>query len=167
MSNYAVIKTGGKQYKVEQNQVVKLEKIDGEVGKNVKFDQVLVISSDKGVELGSPTVKNAVVSAEVLEQKKDDKVIVFKKKRRHNYRRKNGHRQEITVVRILDVSGKGETKKAAAAKAEPKTEKKAEAKATAAKTETKKAEAKKPAAKKTETKKAEPKKTTATKKKDS
>lgn len=166
MSNYAVIKTGGKQYKVAENEVIKIEKIDGEVGKNVKFDQVLAIGSDKNVEVGAPVVKGAVVSAEVLEQKKDDKVIIFKKKRRQNYRRKNGHRQQVTVVRILDVSGKGEIKKVAPA---PKKEpvKKAAQEAPKAKEEAKeKAAPKKAAAKKTTTaaKKPAAKKTTAKKK---
>jgi large subunit ribosomal protein L21 len=110
---YAVIKTGGKQYRVEENDVIVLEKIKGEVGSNVKFDSVLALSDGKAVQIGAPTVAGATVSAEVLEQKKDEKVIIFKKRRRQNYRRKNGHRQEITVVRILDVSGKGEIKKPA------------------------------------------------------
>src|SRR5690348_14374349 len=110
---YAVIQTGGKQYKVSENDVLKIEKIEGEVGSNFKFDSVLAIGSEGGLRLGSPTIEGAVVSAEILEQKKDDKVIIFKKKRRQNYRRKNGHRQQVTVVRILDVSGKGEIKKVA------------------------------------------------------
>lgn len=146
---YAVIKSGGKQYKVAENDVVKLEKIEGEVGKNVKFDQVLALGSDKGVKVGEPVIKDAVVSAEVLEQKKDDKVIIFKKKRRHNYRRKNGHRQQVTVVRILDVSGKGEIKKAPAKKAAAKKDEKPD---TAKKVEEKKEASKKAAApKKAET----------------
>ncbi len=167
---YAVIKSGGKQYKVAENDVVKLEKIEGEVGKNVKFDQVLALGSDKGVKVGEPVIKDAVVSAEVLEQKKDDKIIIFKKKRRHNYRRKNGHRQQVTVVRILDVSGKGEIKKAPAKKAVVKKEEKPAAKVEEKKEAPKKAEvaekkspeAKKPAAKKDA---GAPKKTT-TKKED-
>lgn len=113
---YAVIKSGGKQYKVAENEVIKIEKIDGEVGKNVKFDQVLALVSDKGTQIGEPVISGAVISAEVLEQKKDTKVIIFKKRRRQNSRRKNGHRQQVTVVRILDVSGKGEIKKAPAKK---------------------------------------------------
>ena len=148
---YAVIETGGKQYRVEANDVIKVEKLAGEAGNVIKLDRVLALGTEKGITVGAPTVEKAVVSAEVLEQKKDDKVIIFKKKRRHNYRRKNGHRQEITVLRILDVSGKGEAKKAEA-KAE---EKKAPAKKAEPKAETKKAplkktaEAQKPAAKKT------------------
>ena len=144
---YAIIKTGGKQYKVAENDVLKIEKIEGEAGKNVKFDQVLALGGDKETQIGEPTIKGAVVSAEVSEQKKDDKIIVFKKKRRQNYRRKNGHRQQVTVVRILDVSGKGEAKKPIAKKAAPKAE--------APKKEAEKKETKAPAkteAKKTETK---------------
>jgi large subunit ribosomal protein L21 len=149
---YAVIKTGGKQYKVAENDVVVLEKIQGEVGTNVKFEQVLALGSEKGVQLGVPLVSGAVVSAEVLEQKKDDKVIIFKKKRRQNYRRKNGHRQQITVVRILDVSGKGEIKKPVVKKKEVGF-KPAEEGAEAAPKKAKAPAAKKPAAKKTTAKK--------------
>lgn len=147
---YAVIKTGGKQYTVAQNDVIKVEKLDAEAGKIFKFEEVLAIGSEAGVEIGAPVIKGAVVTAEVLEQKKDDKVIVFKKKRRQNYRRKNGHRQQITVVRILDVSGKGEITKAAPKKKAEKAEAPAaEAKETKKEAAPKKAtEAKKPAAKK-------------------
>lgn len=148
---YAVIVTSGKQYKVSENDVLKVDKLEAEVGSVVQFDQVLAIGGAAGeLRLGSPTIEGAKISAEVLEQKRDDKIIVFKKERRHNYRRKNGHRQYITVLRILDVSGKGEKKvpvkkvvapkvektEAAADKSaatEKKTAKKSTAKATSAK----------------------------------
>ncbi len=107
---YAIFKSGGKQYKVEENTVVKLEKLDGKEGEIIKLSSVLALSGEKGLTVGSPFIESAVVSAEVLKQTKDEKVIIFKKKRRQNYRRKRGHRQEITIVRILDVSGKGEAK---------------------------------------------------------
>lgn len=121
---YAVIVTSGKQYKVTENDVLKVDKLDAEVGSVVQFDQVLAIGGAAGeLRLGSPTIEGAKITAEVLEQKRDDKVIVFKKKRRHNYRRKNGHRQYITVLRIIDVSGKGSTeKKVQVKKAAPKAE---------------------------------------------
>ncbi len=109
---YAVIVTSGKQYKVAENDVLKIDRLEAEVGSIVQFDQVLAIGGANGeLRLGTPTVEGAKISAEVLEQKKDAKIIVFKKKRRHNYRRKNGHRQFITVLRILDVSGKGSDEK--------------------------------------------------------
>lgn len=98
---YAVIKTGGKQYKVTAGDVVKIEKIAGEEGKEVIFDQVLAL----GENVGTPFVAGASVKATVLKQAKDAKVIIFKKKRRQNYRRKNGHRQQITLVKITDVLG--------------------------------------------------------------
>lgn len=98
---YAVIKTGGKQYKVATGDVVKIEKIAGEEGKEVIFDQVLAL----GENVGTPFVAGASVKATVLKQAKDAKVIIFKKKRRQNYRRKNGHRQQITLVKITDVLG--------------------------------------------------------------
>lgn len=98
---YAVIKTGGKQYKVATGDVVKIEKIAGEEGKEVIFNEVLAL----GETVGTPLVSGAIVKAMVLKQAKDAKVIIFKKKRRHNYRRKNGHRQQITLVKITDVLG--------------------------------------------------------------
>ena len=99
---YAVIKTGGKQYKVATGDVVKIEKIAGEEGKEVIFNEVLAL----GETVGTPLVAGASVKATVLKQAKDAKVIIFKKKRRHNYRRKNGHRQSITLVKITDVVAK-------------------------------------------------------------
>ncbi len=105
---YAVIKTGGKQYKVNTGDLIKIEKIEGEEGKNVVFDQVLAL----GETVGTPLVKGASVKAAIVKQAKDDKIIVFKKKRRQNYRRKNGHRQQITMVKILDIAAKKETKAA-------------------------------------------------------
>lgn len=99
---YAVIKTGGKQYKVATGDVVKIEKIAGEEGKEVIFNEVLAL----GETVGTPLVAGASVKATVLKQAKDAKVIIFKKKRRQNYRRKNGHRQQITLVKITDVCGK-------------------------------------------------------------
>lgn len=99
---YAVIKTGGKQYKVASGDVVKLEKIAGEEGKEVIFNEVLALDDT----FGTPLVSGASVKATVLKQARDAKVIVFKKKRRQNYRRKNGHRQSITIVKITDIIGK-------------------------------------------------------------
>ena len=112
---YAVIKTGGKQYKVASGDVLKIEKIAGDEGKDVVFNEVLAIDST----VGTPLVKGASVKAKVLKQAKDEKVIVFKKKRRQNYRRKNGHRQQITLVKITDiVSAKAAAPKAAEEKGE-------------------------------------------------
>ncbi len=99
---YAVIKTGGKQYKVTSGDVVKIEKVAGEEGKEVIFNEVLALDD----KIGTPLVSGASVKATVLKQAKDAKVIIFKKKRRQNYRRKNGHRQQITLVKITDICGK-------------------------------------------------------------
>ncbi|MEK9846027.1 MULTISPECIES: 50S ribosomal protein L21 [Thalassospira] len=101
---YAIIKTGGKQYKVAANDVIKVEKIAAQAGDTVKLEEVLMVAGDGAPKVGAPLVKGASVTAEVLEQAKGDKVIVFKKKRRHNYRRKNGHRQNLTVLRIKDIN---------------------------------------------------------------
>ncbi len=99
MSNIAIFQTGGKQYRVKQGDVVKVEKLNAE-GK-VEFDQVLMLDD----KVGTPFVDGAKVVAEVVEQKRADKVLVFKKKRRQNYRRTKGHRQYITVLKITEIKG--------------------------------------------------------------
>ena len=104
---FAVIKAGGKQYKVAKDSVIKVEKIDGKPGAKIEFSEVLMIGdSNKPSVIGTPTVKGASVTAEIVEQTRDPKIIVFKKKRRQNYRRKAGHKQEVTRVKILDVTKK-------------------------------------------------------------
>ena len=100
---YAVIRTGGKQYKVAPQDVLQIEKIDGGAGDAVQFPDVLMVAGEGEPRVGSPLVAGAVVSAEVVEQGRGPKVINFKKKRRQNYRRKRGHRQELTTVRILEI----------------------------------------------------------------
>jgi large subunit ribosomal protein L21 len=111
---FAVIKTGGKQYRVATGDVIRIEKLDGEAGSSLNFDDVLLVGDDSTTTTGTPLVKGAKVSGEILEQTRGDKVIIFKKKRRQNYRRKAGHRQNLTVVRITDVGLGGAKKKAAA-----------------------------------------------------
>lgn len=102
---YAVIRTGGKQYRVASGQVVKVERLDGDVGQTIAFDQVLMVGDQGGdAQIGAPLIEGAQVTAEVLEQGKGPKVIVFKKKRRKGYRRKGGHRQWQTVLRIRDIA---------------------------------------------------------------
>ncbi len=173
-------RTGGKQYRVTAGDVIAVEKIGGDAGGAVTFDDILLIGDEKGQTVGTPTVAGAAVIGTILEQGRGDKIIVFKKKRRKGYRRTKGHRQLETVIRITDVLPKA--KKAAVKKARPKptaddkaeapaakqaddaqpaTEKaetkvvadKADAKP-AAKTEAKEPGAKKPAIKKPATKKA-------------
>jgi large subunit ribosomal protein L21 len=99
---FAVIKTGGKQYKVAENDIIIAEKLDGEVGSKLTFGDVLMVGTGGDVKIGDAAAK-AKVTGEVIEQRKGDKVLVFKKKRRQNYRRKRGHRQLETVVRITGV----------------------------------------------------------------
>jgi large subunit ribosomal protein L21 len=101
---FAVIRTGGKQYRVTPNSVLKVEKLEAEAGATVTFHDVLAVGSEAGLTLGAPTVPGASVSATVLEQARGDKIIVFKKKRRQNYRRKRGHRQRLTVLRIGEIA---------------------------------------------------------------
>lgn len=100
---FAIIESGGKQYKLAQNDVVELEKLPGEEGSIIKLEKILLFSGADGVKIGKEAA-GAVVSAEIISQERGDKVIIFKKKRRQNYRRKNGHRQYLTVVRIKDIS---------------------------------------------------------------
>jgi len=146
---YAVVKTGGKQYRVAKNDVLTVEKLDGDAGASVELGEVLAMDDGKGLTVGAPLVDGARVAAEVLEQKKGDKVVIFKKKRRKNYRRTRGHRQPLTVIRISDILAKGQ--KAAAAKAAPAADADAPAKKAPAKA---KAKAKAPAKAKTAAKKA-------------
>ena len=101
---YAVIRTGGKQYRVTPNAVLTVEKLEGEAGTAITFHDVLAVGGDAGLTIGAPTVPGATVTATVLEQKRGDKVIIFKKRRRQNSRRKNGHRQNLTVLRIGDIA---------------------------------------------------------------
>tara|TARA_B100000586_G_scaffold31250_1_gene20089 strand:+ start:398 stop:739 length:342 start_codon:yes stop_codon:yes gene_type:complete len=101
---FAIIETGGKQYRVAKDDVISIEKIAGKPGDNVTLDQVLLLNDDKDINLGTPLLKGAKVSATIVNQAKADKVIVFKKKRRHNYRRLKGHRQELTYLKITDIS---------------------------------------------------------------
>jgi large subunit ribosomal protein L21 len=103
---FAVFKTGGKQYRVVTEDVLKVDKIEGEPGQVVEFGEVLVVGDDS-VMLGSPTVSGATVAAEVLDQGRGAKVIAFKKRRRKNSRRKRGHRQEFTLLRITEILTEG------------------------------------------------------------
>jgi large subunit ribosomal protein L21 len=152
---FAVIRTGGKQYRVAPNDIIEVEKIAGKPGDIVELAEVILLGGEGGPKTGSPTISGALVAAEVIEQKRSAKIIVFKKKRRKNYRRKKGHRQELTALRITEILTDGkkpskaaarpEPKKAEKPKAAPEAKAKAEAKP-AAKKEAKPA-AKKPAAK--------------------
>ena len=102
---YAVIQTGGKQYRVEPGKTVVVEKLAGEAGAKVVFDQVLLVSSGDGgsVSVGAPLVAGAKVTGEIVEQTKGDKLVVFKFRLRKNYVRKNGHRQQLTAVKISGI----------------------------------------------------------------
>ncbi len=101
---YAVIKTGGKQYRVAANDVIQVERLDAEAGSQVQLNDVLMVGGEGGVKIGNPRVDGAAVTAEVLEQAKGPKLIIFKKRRRKNSRRKTGHRQQLTVLRIKGIA---------------------------------------------------------------
>jgi large subunit ribosomal protein L21 len=131
---YAVIKTGGKQYRVAENDTLDIERVAGEAGDTIEFTDVLMVAGDSGVEVGSPTIEGATVAADIVEQFRGKKIIVFKKKRRKNYQRRNGHRQLLSRVSITEIltGGKKPSKKAAAKKAPAKTEDAPKAEATPA-----------------------------------
>ena len=99
--SYAVIKTGGKQYKVKAGEILKIEKLqDSKPNSKVEFSEILAYGDDKSIEIGAPTVSGAKVEAELIENSKNRTILIFKKRRRHNSRRKNGHRQEFSKIRI-------------------------------------------------------------------
>jgi large subunit ribosomal protein L21 len=102
--NFAVIRTGGKQYRVTPNAVITVERLEAEPGATVTLHDVLALGTEAGLTVGAPTVPGATVTATVVEHDRGDKVIIFKKKRRQNYRRKAGHRQHQTVLRIGDIA---------------------------------------------------------------
>ena len=116
---YAVVQTGGKQYRVSEGDVISVEKLNAEAGSTVVLDEVLVIGGENETVVGKPFIEGAAVSAEVVENGKGKKVIIFKYKAKKDYRRKQGHRQPYTKLQIKSISANGEVKKAAPAKEEP------------------------------------------------
>lgn len=167
---YAVVKTGGKQYRVSPEDMLRVERLAGEAGDLITLDNVLMIGDGKDVTLGAPSVAGAAVAAEIVEQARARKIIVFKKRRRQNYRRTKGHRQHYTLLRVTEIltdgakpkppAKKAAKKEAPKAKAPKEKEAKAPAKKAAPKAEAKAApkdepKAKKPAAKKAAKKKAD------------
>ena len=163
---YAVVKTGGKQYRVTKDDTILVEKLDAEEGQKVTLSDVMLLGEGDNVTVGTPVVANASVEAQVVSQTRGPKIIIFRRKRRKNHRRTQGHRQDLTLLKITDINTSAKkaaapAKKAAApktAKAEPAAEKKAAAKKAPA--------AKKTAAKKTAAKKAAAPKKAAAKKSD-
>ena len=140
---YAVVKTGGKQYKVAKDDKIIVDRLEAEAGAQLRLDEVLMIANGDNVTLGAPLVKDAAVGATVLRHTRGDKIMVFRRKRRKNFRRMRGHRQDLTLIQITDIAADGKIKTASEAK-------KSEPKVSA-----KKPEAKKPATK--VAKKAQPK----------
>ena len=104
---FAVINTGGKQYKVRTNDKLRIEKLNDKEGGSVEFKQVLLINSNNSMELGSPLIEGAKVEAKVVKQTRNKTILIFKKRRRQNSRRKNGHRQKMSIVQITKIFGKG------------------------------------------------------------
>lgn len=102
---YAVISSGGKQYRVQPGETIRIERLDVETGQNVKFDDVLAVSTDQGFKVGTPTVEGASVSGTVVRHGRGDKIIVFKFKRKKQYKKTSGHRQDYTAVKIGEIVG--------------------------------------------------------------
>ena len=102
---YAVIKTGGKQYRVAKDDVLKIERVAGDAGGKVEFKDILLVGSGDSVKIGAPLVSGALVTAELVEHTRGPKLIAFKKRRRKNSRRKKGHRQDLTTIRITSSTG--------------------------------------------------------------
>src|SRR5438128_2533313 len=102
---YAIVKTGGKQYRAEQGAVFQVERIEGDIGSSISFDRVLFASTDGGTKAGSSALAHAKVSCEIVKHSLGPKIIIFKKKRRKNYRRTKGHRQSYTTVKVTGFSG--------------------------------------------------------------
>ncbi len=107
---HAVIKTGGKQYRVKAGDILSVEKLAGEKGEQIVLDEVLLISDDGDLQIGAPVLENARVACEVLDQYRGKKIIVYKFKRRKKYRRKQRHRQSYTRLRVLEIAGDGQLK---------------------------------------------------------
>ena len=105
--SFAIIETGGKQYKVSASKILEIEKIDAEVGKTLKFKNVLLLNDDKNTEVGSPNIAGASVEAKLLENVKDRTILVFHKRRRKHSRKKNGHRQRHSKIQITKIMSKG------------------------------------------------------------
>jgi len=124
---YAVVKTGGKQYRVAPQDTITVERLEGEAGDIIELGEVLMLSDGDNIEVGAPMIEGASVAAELVEQARGKKIIIFKKKRRKHYRRRNGHRQDLSILKITEIltGGKKPSKKAAA---KPVAEKKAAAK---------------------------------------
>ena len=165
---YAIVDIAGQQFKVEKDKKLFVHRLEGDAGSEISFDRVLLIENDGNVTIGDPVIKNAAVSAKVVEHVKGDKVLVFKKKRRKGYQKLNGHRQYLTKIEIIEINEKAEKKIAAtaaekkpapaaskadataAAKTESGAKTVAEKPVAAKKPATKTSTAKKPAAKKSE-----------------
>ncbi len=143
---YAVVKTGGKQYRVAKDDKILVEHIAAEAGQTITLDKVMMLADGDNVTIGAPVVENATVEAEVVSQTRGPKIVIFRRKRRKNHRRLQGHRQDLTLLKITDINSSGKK----AVKAAPKAAAKAEA-------------AEKPVAKKAAAKKAAPKKAVAKK----
>ncbi len=101
--SYAIIRTGGKQYRVTPGDLVRIERLDGDVGAPVEFGEVLLTAAEGAVRIGTPLVDGVTVRGTIVEQGRAKKVLIFKKKRRKNYRRRRGHRQSITTVRVTEI----------------------------------------------------------------
>jgi large subunit ribosomal protein L21 len=161
---YAVVKTGGKQYRVSKDDTIMVESIKGDAGATVYLDDVMMLDNDGSVTIGTPRVEGAIVSAEVVKQARGPKLIIFRRKRRKNHRRIQGHRQDLTLLKILDISPDGKAKVATKKPSKAHSDSVSEIKKAAPKKAVKKQAAEKPVAKKASTKKLAGKKAASVKK---
>ena len=155
---YAVVKTGGKQYRVSKDDTIMVESIKAEAGATVYLDDVMMLDNDGSVTIGTPRVEGAIVSAEVVKQARGPKLIIFRRKRRKNHRRTQGHRQDLTLLKILDISPDGKVKVATKKPAKSDGDSTTKTKKVAKKQAVEKPVANKVATKKPATKKVAPKK---------
>ncbi len=160
---YAVVKTGGKQYRVTKDDTILVEKLEAAEGAKVTLTDVIMLGDTEKVKFGRPTVANASVEAEVLSQTRGPKIIIFRRKRRKNHRRLQGHRQDLTLLKITDINTSAKPAAKLATKKSPITGKSDEAKLVAEKDAAPKAASKKPATKKSNTKEPSAKKAAAKK----
>ena len=142
---YAVVKTGGKQYRVAKDDTILVEKLEADEGAQITLDEVMMLGDGETVTVGRPTVANASVEAQVVSQTRGPKILIFRRKRRKNHRRLQGHRQDLTLLKITDISTSGKPAAKAAAKKQTATKEAAPKAAAAKKPAAKKAAAKKDA----------------------
>ena len=161
---YAVVKTGGKQYRVSKDDKIIVDSIPADAGATIYLDNVIMLNNEGSITIGTPRVEGAFVSAEVVKQARGPKLVIFRRKRRKNHRRIQGHRQDLTLLKILDISPDGKVKPVAEKQQKTSSKKATETKQTAKKQTAKKQAVEKPVTRKTNAKPPSAKKSASAKK---